>query len=433
MNPKQSGRRRFLKGGPLLAAGLAVGSIPVLSGRSQTPEDEPPQRSSKSRNSYGERSRFENFSQRRLGGHLSRDYGFRNPMQDQLGIITPVPLHFILDHDRSLEGLPNDPPDLDPKTHRLLIHGMVDRPLTLSLDDLKRLPSVTRFHFLECNANGNPTGPNGEPRRAVTATAQDTHGLTSCSLWTGVPLPLLLEKAGVQKSATWIEAEGAESEHHTKSIPMQKVMDDCLVVYGQNGEAVRPEQGYPMRLFVPGYEGINNVKWLRRIKIVDEPYMGMLETTVYPSLRVDGKSRWFQFEMGPKSVITRPSGGQQLAGAGFYEISGLAWSGGGKVRRVEVSTDSGKTWKDAQLQDPIASKSHTRFVFPWEWNGQETSILSRCTDERNMVQPTKEEFANLFKISVDYFVTGANQINHFNAIQPWKIGSGGSVTNPLFV
>src|ERR1700730_1865470 len=200
---------------------------------------------------------------------------------------------------------------------------------------MKRLTSVYRFAFLECNADGNPTGPHGEPRRAVTATAQDTHGLTSCSLWTGVPLPLLLEKAGVQKSATWIEAEGAENEHHTKSVPMAKAMDDCLVVYGQNGEAVRPEQGYPMRLLVPGYEGINNVKWLRRIKVVDEPYMGEGESTLYPSLRPDGKSRWFQFEMGPKSVITRPSGGQQLAGAGFYEISGLAWSGGGAIRRVE--------------------------------------------------------------------------------------------------
>jgi sulfane dehydrogenase subunit SoxC len=348
-------------------------------------------------------------------------------------VITPVPLHFILDHDRSLEFLPNDPPDIDPKQHRLLIHGLVDRPLMFSLDDLKRLPSVSRFHFLECNANGNPAGPNGEPRRAVTATVQDTHGLTSCSLWTGVPLPLLLEKAGVQKSATWIMAEGAEAPKHFKSIPIGKAMDDCLVVYGQNGEAVRPEQGYPMRLLVPGYEGINSVKWVRRVKLVDEPFMGRSETSLYPSFRVDGKSRWFQFEMGPKSVITRPSGGQQLSGPGFYEISGLAWSGGGVIRRVEVSTDGGRTWKDAQLQDPIARKAHTRFVFPWEWNGDEATLQSRCTDERNFVQPTKEDIAKIFGVNVDYFVTGANQINHFNAIQPWKISSGGSVTNALFI
>jgi sulfane dehydrogenase subunit SoxC len=433
MNPKQSGRRRFLTQGPVLAAGLAVGSIPIMSARGQTPEDEPPQRSSKSRNAYGQRSRFEDFSLRRLGGHQTRDQGFRSPIQDQAGIVTPVALHYILMHNRTLEGLPNDPPDLDPKTHRLLIHGMVDRPLVLSLDDLKRLPSVTRFHFLECNANSNPTGVSGALRRAVTATAQDTHGLTSCSLWTGVPLHVLLEQAGVQKSATWIEAEGAEEEHHTKSIPMAKAMDDCLVVYGQNGEAVRPEQGYPMRLLVPGYEGINNVKWLRRIKLVDEPYMGMLESTTYPSLRPDGKARWFQFEMGPKSVITRPSGGQQLAGAGFYEISGLAWSGGGAIRRVEVSTDGGKTWKDAQLQDPVARKAHTRFVFPWEWNGEEAMIQSRSTDEPNMVQPTKEQIADLYHIGMDYYQTSMVSVNHYNGIQPWKISSSGSVSNAAFV
>jgi len=353
-------------------------------------------------------------------------------MQDQLGIITPVPLHYILDHDRSLEGLPNDPPDIDPTTHRLLIHGMVDRPLMLSLDDLKRFPSVTRIHFLECNANSRPTSQSGDVRRSAAATAQDTHGLTSCSYWTGVPLPVLLEKVGASKSATWIMAEGAEVPKHFKSVPMEKVMDDCLVVYGQNGEAVRPEQGYPMRLLVPGYEGINSVKWLRRIKVVDEPYMGRAESTEYPSLRPDGKARWFQFEIGPKSVITRPSGGQQLAGPGFYEISGLAWAGGGKVRRVEVSTDGGKTWKDAQLQDPVASKAHTRFVLPWEWNGEEATLLSRCTDERNTVQPTKDEISKIYNVDDNYYKTTNVGMGHFNAIQPWKISSGGSVTNALF-
>jgi sulfane dehydrogenase subunit SoxC len=241
-----------------------------------------------------------------------------------------------------------------------------------------------------------------------------------------------LEKVGASKSATWIMAEGAEVPKHFKSVPMEKVMDDCLVVYGQNGEAVRPEQGYPMRLLVPGYEGINSVKWLRRIKVVDEPYMGRAESTEYPSLRPDGKARWFQFEIGPKSVITRPSGGQQLAGPGFYEISGLAWAGGGKVRRVEVSTDGGKTWKDAQLQDPVASKAHTRFVLPWEWNGEEATLLSRCTDERNTVQPTKDEISKIYNVDDNYYKTTNVGMGHFNAIQPWKISSGGSVTNALF-
>ena len=191
-------------------------------------------------------------------------------------------------------------------------------------------------------------------------------------------------------------------------------MDDCLVAYGQNGEAVRPEQGYPMRLIVPGYEGINNVKWLRRIKLVDEPYMEMLESTKYPSLRPDGKARWFQFEMGPKSVITRPSGGQQLAGQDTTRSAGLAWSGGGAIRRVEVSTDNGKTWNDAQLQDPVARKAHTRFVFPWEWNGEEAMILSRSTDERNMVQPTLDEISRIWHIDEDSTKYSTNLIGHFS-------------------
>jgi sulfane dehydrogenase subunit SoxC len=427
MNPKLPGRRQFLKNGAALA-GLAVGAITPAGATPPTTE------SIEQLHAYGERSQFETWTRR--GKHLwppggnpegaTRDYGFRTPLQYQLGMITPAPLHFTISHG-------NEPPNLDPAQHRLLIHGMVDRPLVFSLDELKRLPSVSRFHFVECNANSGPTGPTGAARRAPTATPQDTHGLTSCSLWTGVPLSLLLQEAGVQKSATWMIAEGSEPPKHLKSIPIEKAMDDCLVAYGQNGEAVRPEQGYPLRLIVAGWEGINNVKWLRRIKLVDEPYMDMRESTKYPSLRLDGKARWFQFELGPKSVITRPSGGQKLSGPGFYEISGLAWSGGGAIRRVEISTDDGKTWKDAQLQDPVARKAHTRFVFPWEWNGEEVVIQSRSTDERNEVQPTRDEIAKIWHIDMDYYRTSTNLVGHFNAIQPWKIGRDGSVLNALFL
>ena len=425
MNSKQSGRRQFLKNSAALA-GLAAGAITPAGA---TP---PASESVEQLHAYGERSHFESWT--RKGKHLwppggargTRDYGFRNPLQYQLGMITPASLHFTISHG-------NEPPDIDPAQHRLLIHGMVDRPLVFSLDELKRLPSVSRFHFVECNANSGPTGPAGAARRAPTATVQETHGLTSCSLWTGVPLSLLLQQAGVQKSATWMIAEGAEPPKHLKSIPVEKAMDDCLVAYGQNGEAVRPEQGYPLRLIVAGWEGINNVKWLRRIKLVDQPYMDMRESTKYPSLRLDGNARWFQFELGPKSVITRPSGGQQLAGPGFYEISGLAWSGGGAIRRVEVSTDSGKTWTDAQIQDPVARKAHTRFVFPWEWNGEEAVLQSRSTDERNEVQPTRDEISKIWYIDMDYYNTSTNLVGHFNAIQPWKINRDGSVLNALFL
>ena len=427
MNSEQSGRRKFLKKGAALA-GLAAGAIVPASAATPAPE------SVDQLHAYGQRSRFENWT--RKGKHLwppagnvegaPRDYGFRNPIQYQLSMITPASLHFVISHG-------HEPLDIDPAQHRLLIHGLVDRPLVFSLDDLKRLPSVSRFHFVECNANSGPTGPTGAARRAPTATPQETHGLTSCSLWTGVPLSLLLQQAGVQKSATWLLAEGADPPKHLKSIPIEKALDDCLVVYGQNGEAVRPEQGYPLRLLVPGWEGINNVKWLRRIKLVDQPYMDMRESTKYPSLRPDGKARWFQFELGPKSVITRPSGGQRLFGPGFYEISGLAWSGGGAIRRVEISVDGGKTWKDAQLQDPVARKAHARFVFPWEWNGDEVTILSRSTDERDEVQPNRDEIAKIWHIDMNYYQTSTNLVGHFNAIQPWKINRDGSVLNALFL
>jgi sulfane dehydrogenase subunit SoxC len=425
MNSKRPGRRQFLKNSAALA-GLAAGAITPAGA---TP---PASESVEQLHAYGERSHFENWT--RKGKHLwppggasgTRDYGFRTPLQYQLGMITPAPLHFTISHG-------NEPRDIDPAQHRLLIHGLVDSPLIFSLDEIKRLPSVSRFHFVECNANSGPTGPAGAARRAATATPQETHGLTSCSLWTGVPLSLLLQQAGVQKSATWMIAEGDDPPKHLKSIPIEKAMDDCLVAYGQNGEAVRPEQGYPLRLIVAGWEGINNVKWLRRIKLVDQPYMDMRESTKYPSLRLDGKARWFQFELGPKSVITRPSGGQQLAGPGFYEISGLAWSGGGAIHRVEISTDDGKTWKDAQLQDPVARKAHTRFVFPWEWNGEEAVLQSRCTDERNEVQPTRDEIAKIWHIDMNYYNTSTNLVGHFNAIQPWKINRDGSVFNALFL
>jgi sulfane dehydrogenase subunit SoxC len=300
------------------------------------------------------------------------------------------------------------------------------------MDDLRRLPSVSRFHFIECHGNSTTGGLGGAARISPDATVQDTHGFTSCSQWTGVPLPLLLKEAGVKKGATWIIAEGADEYKHSKSIPIDKALDDALVAYAQNGEPVRPEQGYPLRLVIPGWQGINNVKWLRRIDLVDEPYMGMMEISRYPRLGLDGKSRWFEFEMGPKSVITRPSGGQRLPVPGFYEITGLAWSGGGAIRRVEVSTDGGATWKDAELQGPVASKAHTRFTIPWNWSGEETTIQSRCTDDKGTVQPTIAEVAKHWGVDLDYFRKITLIVSDLNAIQPWKINRDGSVKNAIF-
>lgn len=427
---KLPSRRRLLKSGALLA-GLAAGGLRPA--RGETPAAEIPDAKPKNLHVYGERSRFETsirtgalgtWPQPTSPPDYHKDFGYRTPLQDSVGFLTPPALHYIVSHGY-------DPPDIDPHEHRLLIHGMVDRPLIFTLEDLKRLPSVSRVHFVECNGNSAPTGPTGKIRRSAAANAQDTHGLTSCSVWTGIPMSLLLKQAGVQAGAKWIMAEGAEKGKHSKSIPIEKAMDDMLVAYGQNGEAIRPEQGYPLRLLVPGWEGINNVKWLRRIKLTAEPVMAMRETTKYPSLRIDGKARWFQSQLGPKSVITCPSGGQKLSGPGFYEISGLAWSGGGAITRIEVSVDGGRTWKDAEMQGPAYKKAHTRFGFGWDWDGQETVLQSRATDDQGEVQPTVAEIAEFWRVRPDFFETTDTVVGHFNAIQPWKIGRDGSIENAI--
>ncbi len=421
MNPKERDRRRFLKDGAMLA-GLAVGTVrsahAIESDKTETrPRD---------LHAYGERSRFETAVRT---ASEAKPYSFYvkqllTPLHDSIGIITPSSLHYFNSHGY-------DPPDVDPRQHRLMIHGFVDRPLIFALEELKRLPSVSRTHFVECAGNSSPSHLR---QKTSEPTIQPMHGWTSCSEWTGVPLSLLLNEAGLQPRGTWIVAEGAEEGKHTKSIPIAKAMDDVIVAYGQNGEAVRPEQGYPLRLVVPGWEGINSVKWLRRIKVVDEPYMAKMESTGYPALRpiLQGKALWFNFEMGPKSVITFPSDAHRLPGRGFYEISGLAWSGRGTIRRVEVSTDGGRTWTDTELQAPALRIAHTRFRLPWSWNGEEVVLQSRCTDDRNEVQPTLADLGKIWGVTPDYFQTTTNIVNHFNPIQPWKVNRDGSVQNAMF-
>jgi sulfane dehydrogenase subunit SoxC len=409
MNSNRSGRRRFLKHGAALA-GLAAGAARSASG--ETPNIAA--YSKKELISYGERSRFVTSLREPAEGRPSPDsfglvFHVVTPLQDSVGIITPSSLHYVATHRGSFV------PDIDPKEHRLMIHGMVDRPLIFTMDELKRLPSVTRVHFLECIGNRSKPGHK---------TVAQTHGMTSCSEWTGVPLSLLLKEAGVQSGGAWIVAEGAEEVKGASSIPMAKAMDDCLVCYGQNGEAVRPQQGFPLRLVVPGFEGIYQTKYLRRIKVVDEYYMTYND---YGHLQQDPKVVALTVQIGPKSVITFPSGGQQLPGPGFYDITGLAWSGGGAVKRVEVSTDGGKSWKDAELRTPAYRMAHTRFGFPWRWDGKECEILSRCTDELGTVQPTRAQVARFWNEPLEKSrVRGAD-----NTIQPWKVAGDGSVHNAL--
>jgi sulfane dehydrogenase subunit SoxC len=331
----------------------------------------------------------------------------RSPLHDSYGIITPSSLHF----ERHHSGVPQ----IDPATHTLTIHGMVDRPLVFTVDELKRLPSISRIHFLECSGNSS-----SEWRSAGDPDIQRVHGLTSCSEWTGVPVALLLRECGVQPKGTWVLAEGADACKLSRSIPMAKMMDDAFIAYAQNGEPMRPEQGYPMRLFLPGWEGNSNVKWLRRLKVMDHPSMARDETSKYTDLLADGTARQFTFDMEPKSLITRPSGGDALPGAGSYQLTGLAWSGRGAIANVEVTVDGGATWQPATLQTPVLPRAHTRFHFAWSWDGSETRIASRCTDDTGYTQPPVADLVA---------VRGFNSNYHNNSIQVWKIAADGKITN----
>jgi sulfane dehydrogenase subunit SoxC len=330
------------------------------------------------------------------------------PLQELHGVITPSALHF----ERHHAGIPK----IDPAKHTLLVHGLVAQPMEFSLDDLKRLPAVTRTHFIECSGNGG-----GELRGVAGATVEKSHGLLSCSEWTGVPLKVLLEQAGVKPEAKWVIAEGADACRMARSIPMAKCMEDALVVYGQNGEALRPGQGYPLRLLLPGFEGNSSVKWLDRLHVTEEPAQSNQETAHYTDLLPDGKARQFSFVMDTNSVITRPSGGQKIAGgAGFVEISGIAWTGNGKIKRVEVSMDGGKTWVDAALEEPVLSRSLTRFRAPWVWDGKDAVIQSRATDETGYMQPTRDEIVE---------ARGVNSQYHYHGVKQWAVKADGSVTN----
>jgi sulfane dehydrogenase subunit SoxC len=361
------------------------------------------------RRPYGERSPFEHAA-RSFGVSVTPGTGSsRTPLQDLYGTITPSSLHF----ERHHSGVPK----IDPNAHELLLDGLVDRPLVFTLKELRRFPSVSRVYFIECAGNSGREH-EGRPGENV----QRSHGLLSNSEWTGVPLKTILEEAGVKRKARWVVAEGADASRMSRSIPLEKALDDVLVAYGQNGDPLRPEQGYPVRLIVPGWEGNIHIKWLGRIMVTDEPFMTREEASIYTDLMPDGKARWFTFAMEAKSVITRPSGEQVLDGRGSYEISGLAWTGRGRIARVEVSIDGGKMWMDAQLDGPVLPKAATRFSLPWKWDGGEAALQSRCTDETGYVQPVREQL-----ISVRGLHPGPDGFNHYNGIKTWFVHRDGKV------
>jgi sulfane dehydrogenase subunit SoxC len=390
----------------LLQMGAAVGGT-LLAGQEALALDGDPRKLGEPLGPYGERSPFEKAVRWRRESKTPETGSSFSPLHDSVGMVTPSSLHY----ERHHSGIPA----IDPAAHRLIIHGLVDRPLSLSMAEIRRLPSVSRILVLECGGNSA-----GEWAATTGADVQRSYGLVSGSEWTGVPLSLLLAEAGVQSRASWVIAEGADACRMMRSIPLAKAMENSLLGWGQNGEALRPAQGYPLRLINPGWEGNTNVKWLHSLKLTDQPYMARDETSKYSDLMPDGKARIFTYAMEAKSVITFPSGGQTLPARGLYELTGIAWSGRGRIEQVEITTDGGRTWVKAALQEPRLPIALTRFRLPWRFDGQDARIASRAIDETGYVQPTRDALIA---------ARGTNSAYHYNGIKFWQVRGDGTVTN----
>jgi sulfane dehydrogenase subunit SoxC len=405
-------RRLFLRGGAMYAAFAAATGLTEVAEASEFP---PAWRTKPGRpfTPYGMPSRFEEGVQRlmpqRPPGHPTPGAGATfTPLQLLEGTITPNGLHY----ERSHNGVP----DIDPSQHSLIVHGLVRQSLVFTMDALMRYPTLSRVHFLECT--GNSLG--GWTNASQPGPLGRMHGLLSCAEWTGIPLSTVLSEAGVDPKAKWILAEGIDAAGMSRSVPLAKCMDDAMLALYQNGERIRPEQGYPLRLFLPGYEGNMSVKWIHRIKVTEGPTFTKDETSKYTDLLPDGRALQFTFNMDVKSTITRPSEGLMLAGPGLYEISGLAWSGAGRIARVDVSADGGKSWAPAALQEPVLPKALARFRLAWRWDGRPVTLQSRATDEKGNVQPTRDSLIA---------ARGTRSVNHYNGITSFHVSSDGQVRN----
>jgi sulfane dehydrogenase subunit SoxC len=416
--PPSATRRGFLRRAALLSGGALAGTAAAAQA-SDLARNLPPNVPDWSKSlgapvlasPYGVPSTFEARVHRRESPGLTRtphsSVSF-TPLQSLFGIITPSGLHF----ERHHAGMP----EVDPHQHRLMIHGLVREPRIFTMDDLMRFPSVSRVHFIECGANTGMEWGN-----VAVPTVQYSHGMLGCSEWTGVLLSTLLDEVGVdRKAAKFVLAEGADGAGLTRTVPIGMALDDVIVAYGQNGEMLRPEQGYPLRLLVPGVQGVSSVKWLRRLEVGDQPWNTREESLHYVDLLPGGKHRQYTWIQEAKSVITSPSGGQVILDRGYHEITGLAWSGRGKVKRVDVSTDGGRNWRTAKLQEPVHTKALTRFRLDWQWDGGPALLQSRCMDETGYVQPTYRQLRA---------VRGTRSIYHNNAIQTWRVDSSGEVSN----
>jgi sulfane dehydrogenase subunit SoxC len=407
MNVRRITRRELFAGTAVTAGAALLGTLPeVIRGQESgaapaSPQD--PRTPGQPTSAISARSPFETPARTPTG--LVAGYSL-SPLQEFRGTLTPTDLHF----ERHHGGVPT----IDPRDYRLLIHGMVQRPTVFTLEDLERLPSVTRIYFLECSGNGRVAYRS--PKRELTPQLID--GLTSNAEWTGVPLVTLLSEVGVKPEASWVLAEGSDAVLLSRSIPLEKVMEDALLVYAQNGERLRPAAGYPVRLFLPGWEGNTNVKWLRRLELIAQPNMSRDETSRYTEPLPNGTVRQFSFLMEVKSIITHPAYPARLGRNELVEISGVAWSGRGKVAKVDVSTDGGATWVPATLQEPVLAKAHTRFTHPWRWTGRPSALLSRATDDTGSAQPTITEYRKKRGPGSDY---------HYNHIRGWVVERDGQV------
>ncbi len=405
----------------VLRAGLAAGGAALMGGSAiaANPENLPPNVPEWTRvlgdgvavRAYGKPSKHEAHVIRRdvewLTASRESSVSF-TPIHELDGIITPNGLGFERHHSGIAE--------IDPADYRLILHGLVDRPLIFTLDDLKRFPRVNRPHFCECAANSGM-----EWRGAQLNGCQYTHGMVHCVMYTGVTLKTLLNEAGVKPNAKWLLLEGGDSAAMTRSLPLQKALDDVIVAYRMNGEMLYPEHGYPARAVIPGWEANMWVKWLRRIEVGDQPWHHREETSKYTDLLENGKARRFTFVMDAKSVITSPSPQAPINHkSGFTILSGIAWSGRGKIRRVDVSLDGGRNWHSARIDGPIWDKALTRFYYEFDWDGRELLLQSRAIDETGYVQPGKDDLRK---------VRGVNSIYHNNGIQTWHVLKSGEVEN----
>ena len=400
-------RRIFMKKGLVLATATAPSGASAQNAGSGLPWLHMP---GQPFSTYGQPSPHERFTARRIGANRAvagNGVSF-TPLEDLEGTITPNGLHFERHH--------NGVPQIEPAQHRLIVHGRVRQPLAFDLKSLLRYPMRSQMLFIECGGNSN-AGWHGEP---IQRPAGSVHGLVSCAEWTGVPLSILLDEAGVDAGASWVIAEGADAGAMNMSIPLAKMRDDCLIGLYQNGERLRPENGYPMRLIVPGWEGVLHVKWLQRLELSDQPVMSRNETSKYTELQPSGKARQFTFTMDCKSLITSPSHGQTLRKPDVYQISGLAWSGHGRIMRVEVSADNGASWADAALQSPALPRCFTRFRIPWRWDGRPAVLKSRAIDDAGNVQPERATLV-AERGRAGYF--------HYNAIVSWAVEDDGLVSH----